>query len=487
MEQARAQERERLLRESAFHPLSVKFGSKVKKLRGQRWTAGSTTEAYRLKSIRLAWNRYYQQSIFAVVRVRIEVGQEYPALLENEALEKLKQEIIGEFTAVDMAKRKEVEPEFIASGFRELLGDHYLDVAHLIAVTQGQIEFARKKRDFLRSQAGLRFPLAVHVTLGITMEVAFWVCLLGPPIIGLWLFRHQGPFLVRAVCSVIGSFLMSYLIYNSYEDGLKMAMVRPVWTTVNPQRIALRGPIPGPFRFLMSNFTLSFGFLYFGVIVLGRLTIFRGPDVSHHFVWFWCATGTVLFLIFRFGQTGQGRKILLLRRFDSHLSRQAARVLNPALRAYGEVTTAEDKTLREARNAWVSQLPGFPRSTPLETFKTTDEWHVDVKRRIAESDLIVIDVSEMSHWLAWEYLQSTRSNEERPTILVASAGYLAANRSALFREFLKELKSLSDDAESLLASVEPPLAYSGSLANVVFTVRLYRRIRRLARLQSVTH
>jgi hypothetical protein len=151
------------------------------------------------------------------------------------------------------------------------------------------------------------------------------------------------------------------------------------------------------------------------------------------------------------------------------------------------VTTAEDKTLREARNAWVSQLPGFPRSTPLETFKTTDEWHVDVKRRIAESDLIVIDVSEMSHWLAWEYLQSTRSNEERPTILVASAGYLAANRSALFREFLKELKSLSDDAESLLASVEPPLAYSGSLANVVFTVRLYRRIRRLARLQSVTH
>jgi hypothetical protein len=487
MEQSHAQERERLLRESAFRPFSVKFASKVKKLRGQRWTAGSTAEAYRLKSIRLAWNRYYQQSIFAVVQVRIEVGQEYPALLENEALEKLKQKLIGEITAMDMAKRKEVEPEFIASGFRELLGDHYLDVAHLTTVTQSQIEFAKKKRDFLRSQAGLRFPLAVHVTLGITMEVAFWVCLLGPPFIGLWLFRHQGPFLVRAVYSVIGSFLMSYLIYNSYEDGLKMAMVRPVWTTVNPERIALRGPIPGPFRLLMSNFTLSFGFLYFGIILLGRLTIFRGPDVSHHFVWFWSATGAVLVLIFRYRQTGQGRKILLLRRFDSHLSRKAVRVLNPALRAYGEVITAEDKTLREARNALVPQLPGFPRSAPLETFKNTDEWHEDVKRRIAESDLIVIDVSEMSHWLAWEYLQSTRSNDPRPTILVASAGYLAANRSALFREFLKELKSLSDDAESLLASIEPPLAYSGSLANVVFTVRLYRRIRRLARLQSVTH
>jgi hypothetical protein len=487
MEQAYAQERERQARESALDSLSAKFGSKIKRLMGRRSTPGSTFEAYRLKSIRLTWNRYYQESIFAVVRVRIEVGQEYPALLENEALDELKQQIIGDIAAVDMTKRKEVEPEFTASGFRELLGDHYLDVARLTAIAQGQIEFARTKRDFLRRQVGLRFPLAVRVTLGISMQVAFWVCLLGPPFIELWLFRHQGPFLARAVNSAIGSFLMSYLFYNAYEDGLKMAMVRPVWTTVHPQRIPLRGPVPGPFRFVMSNFTLSFGFLYFGVLLFGRLTLFKGPDISDRFAWFWSATGSVLFIIFKFGQTGRGRKILLLRRFDRYLAQKAVRVLNPALRAYGEVITVEDKTLRKARNPFVPQMPGFPRSAPLETFTTTDEWQTEVNRRIAESDLIVIDVSEMSHWLAWEYLQSARSNEPRPIILVASTAYLSANRSALFRDFLKELKSLSGDAESLLASIEPPLAYSSSLANVVFTVRLYRRIRRLARLQSVIH
>jgi hypothetical protein len=69
-----------------------------------------------------------------------------------------------------------------------------------------------------------------------------------------------------------------------------------------------------------------------------------------------------------------------------------------------------------------------------------------------------------------------------PIILVASARYLAARPTPVFRDFVNQLKRLSHDAEHLLASVEPPRAYSRSLLNAVFTVQLYRRILRLAQL-----
>jgi hypothetical protein len=482
MEQSSPQERERLRRESALQSLSPKIKAKIKKLSGSRWTAGSTAEAYRLKHLRLAWNMYCKQLIFAFVRVRIEVGQEYPALLENEALEELQKEIIDRVNSTDIVKRKEVEPEFEASGFPGLLGDHYLDVAGLVAFTQGQIRFARAKRDFRRTRSGLRFPVALQLLMFVTITATREVSWLGPPFIGLWLFRHQGPFLLRALYSILGSFLLCYFFYPAVRDGLMMAMVRPAWTSVNTTRVPLRGPIPGPVRLLMSNFTEAFLSIYFGILFLTRLTIFRNVTVSH-FAWFMSATMFVLYLAFKSGQIGRGRKILLLRRFDRHLSSEAKRVLAPVLTAYGEVETVNDKTLREAHDLWPPE--GVPTSAPLKAFSTTDRWPEDVKRKIAEADLIVMDVSDISAAIAWEFLQCVRHSEPRPIILVASARYLAAKRSAVFHEFVNELKGLSDDAESMLTSVHPPLAYSRSLVNLVFTVQLYRYIRRLTQLRRV--
>ncbi len=484
MEPSSLAEQERLVRESALRSLRLmKIKAKIKKLSGSRYTAGSTAEAYRLKHLRLAWNIYYKQLIFDLVRVRIELGQEHPALLEDAALDALQKEIIDGILATDVVKRNEVEPQFAASGFPALLGKHYLDVARLTAFTQSQIKFARAKRDSLNYQAGLRFPMAVRLLLFTTIQVVLVVSLLGPPFIGLWLFRHQDPFLLRAILSIVGSFVLCYFLYPAVRDGLTLAMLRPAWTSPNPAMVALQGPIPGPFRLLMSNFTSGFVLLFFGIIFLARLT-FLSQATPSHFAWFISATSSVLYLTFKFGQRGQRRKILLLRRFDRHLSSQAKSVLRPALAAYGTVETAEDQTLRDADDGY--RLPGAPRPAPLETFSTTDRWTEDVERKIAETDLIVMDISEISPALAWEFLQAVRRSEPRPLILVASIRYLAAKRSAVFRDFVNQLKNLSDEAEALLASVEPPLAYSHSLLNVVFTVQLYRRIRRLTHPLPIT-
>jgi hypothetical protein len=481
MEHSSPQERERLLRESALRSLSPQIEARIKKVSGLRSKPGSAAEALRLKGLRTAWNKYCQRIISTLVQVRIEVGQEYPALLEDEALHELQQEIIGRINATDIMRRKEAEAQFEASGLSRLLADHYLDVARLTAFAEKQITLAKTQREFLHYRSGLRFPAALQFVIFVALAATRELSWLGPPVVGLWFFRHHGPFLLRTWYSILGSFFMCTFFYPAVRDGLMMAMMRPAWTPVNPVSVALRGPIPGHLRFLMSNFTQAFVVIYFGSLFVTRLTILKALTQSQ-FALFISAFSVVLYSTFKLAHKGQGRKILLLRRFDSHLSSEAKDVLNPTLIAYGKVETADDKTLHEGFDL---QTPGLPDSEPVEVFVTTGKWQEEVKKKIAESDLIVMDMSEISPALAWEFFQSVRHSEPRPIILVASARYLAAKRSTAFRDFVNKLKGLSDDAEALLASVEPPLAYSRSLVNLIFTVQLYRRIRRLAQLQHL--
>ncbi len=93
---------------------------------------------------------YCQGIIRPLVRVRAEVGQEYPALLENEALEELEGEIIGPINATDITRRKEAEAEFEASRLPSSLGyDPPTRCRHTVPRRRGE-----QKANVLRSCRG---------------------------------------------------------------------------------------------------------------------------------------------------------------------------------------------------------------------------------------------------------------------------------------------------------------------------------------------
>jgi hypothetical protein len=472
---------EQLRLQSAVNQLRPRYERKIKALSAARWKPRSRLEAFRLKRLRVAWNLYYHELIRAIVRVRIEVAQDDPALTENEALGELQNEIVAYIKSVDSVRMKQVESEYAAAGLGELLADHYLDVADLTEFADTEIRYAKFKRDPEQGRVGLRFPAVVQFLVFGAIKILPVFCSLGPLLVGVWLLRDLGHLLLRTEFSILGSFLMCYFVYPAIRDGLLMVILLPAWISQNPLSIPLRGPLPNTLTLFVSNFSEAYVVVYLASLALARLTIWRGPDALQQWTWFASIASVILTCVFLYGQRKRGRNILLLRRFDRAVSLDVKKGLVPTLAAYGEVTTAKDGTFDRA---YVPQLEGLPQSRPASVLSfAREEWQEDVRKQIAQADLIVIDMSEISAAVAWEFLQSVRRSEPCPIILVSSARHLATNRSTLFRGVVSELNGYADDAESLVRSLEPPVAYSRSIINVVFSVRLYRRIRRMVQLQ----
>jgi len=478
-----SRQREQMLREPAVGELTKALAIKLKALRMDPVLRSDRGTTLRLTQLRLAWNFYYLDIVRAFMRIRIALAKEDSSLLTDEALDELQNEIIDGINHADSLRKLGADRQFTTTVLGGFHGEHFLDVVRLSKRARHEIRGVKAQRDLERDKAVFRTPPLLTVLMLGVIAASAVLSWLGPLGFGVSLFRHSKSVLVSIFVVVLGVFVMRQFIHPAIRDGLIMAIMRPTWRVQNRRSATLRGPIPSIFTLVVSNTSEAYFFVYFGLLLMARVFVWTGPGPPAPYSWFASCLSVVLMATFGYGQTRRSRKsrkILLLRRFDRDVSKAVKRGLVPALTAYGEVTTVRDASFDRVIVPHADQMPTLLPPSDL-TF-SNESWMEGVKAQIAESDLIVVDVSEISAAVAWEFLQTVSHSHGVPIILVSSAWHLGKHRSSLFRSFVGELAKQADDAEATLRSLEAPLTYSPSFINVVFSVRLYRRMRHLAEL-----
>jgi hypothetical protein len=171
---------------------------------------------------------------------------------------------------------------------------------------------------------------------------------------------------------------------------------------------------------------------------------------------------------------------VLLRSFRPKVAFGIKSSIIPNLCAYGGVETASDTTFREA-------IPVNPEGAPLGDAKEVDlgpqEWGDRIKQMIETSDVIIFDITEISHWLAWELVQACRLRDPSVIIIVCQPGAVVAAQIPLFERLLQCLGQHIDAeaAINLVQQLQPPIYYTDDLVNLTFCWQLYKRLQTIRR------
>jgi hypothetical protein len=180
---------------------------------------------------------------------------------------------------------------------------------------------------------------------------------------------------------------------------------------------------------------------------------------------------------------GGAPSIILLRRFHREISEPARSALVPILSVYGEVKTIGDPSYKNADPINVDWAP-YGEAVVLSQ---TPVWRDFVPEQIEASDLVVIDVGDVSKALAWELARCLEMKRGR-VLLVAPIKHLMWARGTVLDNLINALAPHVGDptkARELLRYTMRPLPYTEDSSNIVFSWRAYRYFCQLSK-ESVT-
>jgi len=172
--------------------------------------------------------------------------------------------------------------------------------------------------------------------------------------------------------------------------------------------------------------------------------------------------------------------MILLRRFHSEVSAPAKSALVPILSAYGKVKTVGDPSYESFEPINVDGAP-YGEAVVLPQIP---KWTAFVIDQIEASDLVVVDVSDMSDSLGWELAQCLEMKLGR-VLFVASIKHLMWARGTLLDSLVNALAPhVGHDpkrARDLLRCTMRPMPYTVDSSNIVFAWRVYRYFSKLSK------
>jgi hypothetical protein len=305
--------------------------------------------------------------------------------------------------------------------------------------------------------------------------VAFWVFLKHG-----YVWWHAMLFGILTWMFYIGIFLPIFMNANAM---IALWACPPPWKPMHPPA-DLPYPIATRFRLFMSEPILVFFLLLLvGVAVFGCISklVPGGWDgwtrKAGVFVW------VVLVRIVMVKIQSSARFhawFVLLRSFRPKSAFGIKSSVIPSLRAYGEVETVFDDTISEA-------APVNPEDVPLgdarEVRTDSDKWRDQVKQMIETADVVVFDVTEISHWLSWELAQAFRLRDHSIIILVCQPASVLIEETPLFERLQQSLSEHIDaaTASELIQRLQLPIFYTTDLLNLTFCWHLYKRLKSIAR------
>ena len=326
--------------------------------------------------------------------------------------------------------------------------------------------------------------------------------LAGFPLITLVKLRFLFPFVVAYVAMQWGVTLINSVISVVIASGWFFVFVVPTMAHLSLLSGMVAAPHPWPERPTsdtrhlspapsLGSFLVSFPLPTALVVNLGVLLLmwnagYIGQHLSSWHTFFGVLVIALASAIFRIGfaivraNMAYKRKIGFFWRFNEETGWTLKNYLVPSFAAYGEVTALEDDNRRVYTDSRALEEDFTPR-TDATIIHSTADWQEKVRQLIASADLIFVDVTNLSYWIAWELSECSKAAHRPIVILIAETETLHARynlvedvRSALGEHLPPE------EVELALQIQRPPLPYSCDASLIIFKWRLFCRLRRMA-------
>jgi hypothetical protein len=231
-------------------------------------------------------------------------------------------------------------------------------------------------------------------------------------------------------------------------------------------------------------------FWFLGIGILGIVVIIAGSFAGDY-----AAPRIVIWLRNR---SPAPLRTVILRRFEVKASEWMRRIVAPTFGAYGTVRTAFDSTYAEGRQREkiydleeVEKIADALAQVDVAPRLQNETWRDDVVKMIGESDLCVVDISDLSEFVAWELGIAIHLKPVARIIPVAMSGRAVPTIADLER--MVRLAALTDRPSKLqgneclrdrLASIADPVIYGWFPRSTLFRLRIYLRLRRISMLEN---
>ena len=162
----------------------------------------------------------------------------------------------------------------------------------------------------------------------------------------------------------------------------------------------------------------------------------------------------------------------LLRRFDKARSHDIVTLVGPAFGSYTDIVVVWDPTYQQMSdflfNGEESSQQDVPRAFAgnlVKMPKEGDQWKDDVRQKMRECDLCVIDVSDVGPGLAWEIATALTLVPSDRIVLIAAYEVAARKRDQLFAQVgdvvfkVAVPPEFSSEIHVAVADLRPPIFY----------------------------
>ena len=179
--------------------------------------------------------------------------------------------------------------------------------------------------------------------------------------------------------------------------------------------------------------------------------------------------------------------MLLLRRFDKVRSHDIVTLVGPAFGSYTDIVVVWDPTYQQMSdflfNGEESSQQDVPRAFAgnlVKMPKEGDQWKDDVRQKMRECDLCVIDVSDVGPGLAWEIATALTLVPSDRIVLIAAYEVAARKRDQLFAQVgdvvfkVAVPPEFSSEIHVAVADLRPPIFYGSFPLSWLFQWHVYR-------------
>jgi hypothetical protein len=182
-------------------------------------------------------------------------------------------------------------------------------------------------------------------------------------------------------------------------------------------------------------------------------------------------------------------RAILLRKFENERQSNMLRnVVSPALGAYGKLVTLSDTSYEEGREPRIGQQE--VADSVKDTFAQVEgvirnknqEWKLQVHEAILASDLVVVDVTQMTGSLGWEIAEALTLHDPESVLLICSLEGYTWEKLSLASTILARLdhewreRGGAQQLGLRFRRVLPPLVYTTYPSSLIFRLRLVGRL-----------